>query len=160
MWNIPLGPGHGLTPTHHFLHPQITVCVDPSESCGYWKEEDKNDNDRNKKARNGAFGLLAWSPPIQGREEHIWALFQGLSQGQPQSPLPLDRAHGSSLPLLSTPRPRKTMPVSAEETKSWCVLEAGRWRWGGESSEVVSVTEPREAGEMQLCLHQGSVHTV
>lgn len=57
------GVGHSFNPTYHFLHPQVSVSLDPFESWGdYQRKED------------GQTGKLEMAPlafsPVQGKEGH------------------------------------------------------------------------------------------
>lgn len=41
LQDIPLGPGHDFTPTHHFLHSPIPVCLDLQRARGIIQGEGK-----------------------------------------------------------------------------------------------------------------------
>lgn len=41
LQDIPLGPGHGFTPTYHFLHSPIPVCLDLQRARGVTQGEGK-----------------------------------------------------------------------------------------------------------------------
>lgn len=58
---IPAGLRHSFNPAYHFLHPHVSVSLDPLESWGdYQRKED---------GQTGRLFLPA-SPPVQGEEGH------------------------------------------------------------------------------------------